>query len=115
MNPTAHASCSPKPTQDQPQHPVPLLFLGQLARQEGKVDAARRDLDTAASLPLPENWPPSHRKRFLILLHSERFQFAKQLKDETLARDALTAWFKSEPENKQLQDLFERVEAAEKP
>jgi tetratricopeptide (TPR) repeat protein len=99
---------------DQPRHPVPLLFLGQLARQDGKADTARRDLDTAASLPLPENWPQSHRKRFLILLHSERFELAKQLQDEALARDALTAWFKCEPENKQLQDILERVEAAEK-
>jgi hypothetical protein len=54
--------------------PVPLLFLGELARQDGKLADARRYLGTAASLPLPENWPASHRKRFHMLLDAERSQ-----------------------------------------
>jgi tetratricopeptide (TPR) repeat protein len=93
---------------DQPDHPVPLLFLGQLARKDGQTDAARRYLDMAASLPLPTNWPQSHRKRFLILLQTERFQLAQQLQDEKLARDAVAAWLKVDPENQRLQRLNEQ-------
>ena len=100
---------------EQPDHPVPALFLGQLARQEQQGDAAHRYLDAAASLPLPDNWPESHRKRFLILLHSERLQLAQQLQDEELARDALAKWIKCEPENEKLRELYKQLEQVTAP
>ena len=100
---------------EQPDHPVPLLFLGQLARKDGQTADARRYLDTAASLPLPENWPQSHRKRFLILLQTERFQLAQQLQDEDLARDALAAWVKAEPDNQRVRRLNDQLQAEKKP
>ena len=59
---------------EQPSHPVPALFLAQLARKDGQLADARRHLDAAAALPTPNNWPASHRQRFLILLQSERRQ-----------------------------------------
>lgn len=95
-----------------PNHPVPPLFLGQLARHEEQFDAARRRLDAAASLPLPDNWPQSHRKRFLVLLHSERLQLAQQLQDEALARDALAAWLEIEPENEMLRAMDAHLRSA---
>ncbi|HEY4233806.1 MAG TPA: tetratricopeptide repeat protein [Lacipirellulaceae bacterium] len=100
---------------EQPDHPVPLLFLGQLARTDGQTEAARRYLDTAASLPLPENWPQSHRKRFLILLQTERFQLAQQLQDEKLARDALAAWVKCDPDNERVRRLNDQLQSDAKP
>ncbi len=97
---------------ESPDHPVPALFLGQLARGERQWDACREHLNAAASRPLPENWPESHRKRFLVLLHSERFRLAQQLEDPALARDSLAEWMKCEPDNKQLQQAFERLKSA---
>jgi tetratricopeptide (TPR) repeat protein len=99
---------------EQPDHPVPLLFLGQLARKDQKPDEARKYLDQAASLPLPTNWPQSHRKRFMILVESERFQLAQQLQDEDLARDALAKWSKWEPENDRVQRLSQHLESETK-
>jgi tetratricopeptide (TPR) repeat protein len=98
-----------------PDHPVPPLFLGQFARRDGELEGARRHLTAAASLPLPDNWPASHRQRFLILVHSERLQLAQQLEDVELARDALAAWVKVEPDNEKLHDLLERLRADEAP
>jgi tetratricopeptide (TPR) repeat protein len=100
---------------EQPNHPVPLLFLGQLARKDQQNDVARRYLDEAAALPMPENWPQSHRKRFQILVQTERFQLAQQLQDEALARDALAAWIKCDPDNEKLKQLNERFQAEMKP
>ncbi len=100
---------------DQPNHPVPALFLGQLARNEQRTDTARHYLDAAASLPLPTNWPASHCQRFLTLLHSERFQLAQQLKDIDLARDALTQWIKCEPENEKLRQLLNQLQSSAMP
>lgn len=94
-----------------PDHPVPALFLGQLARTNGQSDDARRYLESAASLPHPDNWPASHRRRFLVLVHSERFQLAQQLQDLALARDALAEWLKAEPDNEKLRDLLDRFPA----
>jgi Flp pilus assembly protein TadD len=94
---------------EQPNHPVPLLFLGQLAHQEANLADARRYLDTAASRATPGNWPASHRKRFLILLHSERLKLAEQLDDEALARDACAQWLKYEPENEKLRRMVEQL------
>jgi tetratricopeptide (TPR) repeat protein/mono/diheme cytochrome c family protein len=99
---------------DQPDHPVPLLFLGQLARKDGQMDVARRDLDEAAALPTPANWPASHRKRFQILVQTERFQLAQQLQDEELARDAVAKWVKVDPENERLQRLDKQLKSGEK-
>jgi tetratricopeptide (TPR) repeat protein len=90
-----------------PNHPVPPLFLGQIARAGGQPADARRHLEAAASLPLPANWPASHRKRSMILLHSERLRLAEQLQDEVLARDAFEQWLKWEPENDQLRRMYE--------
>jgi tetratricopeptide (TPR) repeat protein len=100
---------------DEPQHPVPLLFLGQLARQSQDLDAARKHLADAVAKPLPENWPQSHRKRFLILLHSERLKLAEQLQDEALARDAIAKWLQLEPGNKMLQQLREQLDTSVQP
>jgi tetratricopeptide (TPR) repeat protein len=96
---------------EQPTHPVPLLFLGQLARKDGDAASARRHLDEAASLPLPENWPSSHRKRFVVLLQTERFQLAQQIQDEGLARDALAAWIKVDPDNERLRRINEQLQS----
>jgi tetratricopeptide (TPR) repeat protein len=94
---------------ESPEHPVPALYLGQLARQGDRHDAARKYLATAGSLTTPENWPESHKQRFLVLLHSERLRLAQQLRDVELARDALSAWLEVEPENRQLQKMFEEL------
>ena len=71
---------------ESPQHPMPLLMLGQLARRRQQTRPALEYLAMASMLPIPENWPPSHRQRFLILLHSERFQLAQQMNDIALAQ-----------------------------
>jgi hypothetical protein len=72
---------------------------------------ARRYLDEAASLPLPENWPLSHRKRFVVLLQTERFQLAQQIHDEGFARDALAAWIKVEPDNERLRRINQQLQS----
>ncbi|MGD9635139.1 MAG: tetratricopeptide repeat protein [Pirellulales bacterium] len=97
---------------EQPDHPVPQLFQAQLDRQEGEFESARRRLDKATQKPLPENWPASHRKRFLVLLQAERLKLAEQLQDEALARDAIDQWLKVEPENEQLRRLREQLDTA---
>jgi hypothetical protein len=61
---------------DEPNHPVPPLFLGQLALQAGELETARRHLEAAAAKPLPQNWPASHRQRFLALMETARQQLA---------------------------------------
>ena len=91
---------------DAPEHPVPELFLGQAAVREKRFDDARRYLTAAASRQLPLNWPESHKKRFLVLLNTERFKLAQQLNDEALARTAVDEWIKYDPENKQLQRIY---------
>lgn len=96
---------------EQPNHPVPALFLGQIARSEQRFDDARLYLDSATSLAAPTNWPASHRKRFLILLHSERLKLAEQIQDEALARDALEKWIECEPENESVRRLHEQFES----
>jgi tetratricopeptide (TPR) repeat protein len=92
-----------------PDHPIPPLLLGQLARRENRPDAARQFFTEAASRPLPDNWPESHRQRFLVLLHSERLQLAETLQDLDLARDALSHWIEVDPTNAQLQRMFEQL------
>jgi hypothetical protein len=99
---------------EMPEHPVPALFLGQFARRNARPTDARRSLDAAALLPLPDNWPASHRKRFLVLLHSERLQLAEQLQDEALARNAFEEWLKAEPENDRLRAAYERLRSSGK-
>lgn len=91
---------------ESPEHPVPELFLGQLALREKRFDEARKYLMSAASRPIPTNWPASHKKRFLMLLNTERFKLAQQLNDETLARTAVDEWIKYDPDNKQLQEIY---------
>ncbi len=86
-------------------------MLGQLARRDGQLEEARRLLASAASKAIPENWPDSHRQRFLVLLQSERFQLAQQLQDLDLARDALSQWIKCDPENRQLQVMYDKLQA----
>ena len=85
---------------------MPELFLGQAAVREKRLDDARRYLTAAASRPIPLNWPESHKKRFLVLLHTERFKLAQQLNDEALARTAVDEWIKYDPENQQLQEIY---------
>ena len=91
--------------QEAPEHPVPELFLGQLAMNGDQLDVAREHLGRAAILPTPTNWPRSHRHRFLVLLHAERFHLAERLKDIGLAREAVAAWLLEEPGNGKLLEL----------
>jgi tetratricopeptide (TPR) repeat protein len=95
-----------------PAYPMTALLLGQLARRDNRLDEARRDFTEAAADPIPENWPDSHRQRFLVLLHSERFQLAQQLHDTDLARDALAQWLKCDPENREAKRLIGELGAA---
>jgi tetratricopeptide (TPR) repeat protein len=87
---------------ENPEHPVPALMLGQLARQRRQWPDARNLLESSAAKVPPANWPASHRKRFLVLLHSERLQLAQQLQDRELARDALHQWQLADPDNAQV-------------
>jgi tetratricopeptide (TPR) repeat protein len=96
-----------------PDHPMAALILGQLAaRQPGRWIEARDHFATARATAIPDNWPESHRRRFLILLHSQRAQIAQQLQDLELARDALTQWIACEPENKQLRTMLDSLPPA---
>jgi Tfp pilus assembly protein PilF len=94
---------------ESPNYPVPPLMLGQLASRQQQTNAARAYFAAAESLPLPDNWPASHKKRFLVLLHSERFHLAQQLQDVELARDALSQWLKCDPENRQLRTMYNEL------
>jgi tetratricopeptide (TPR) repeat protein/mono/diheme cytochrome c family protein len=91
---------------DLPTHPVPELFLAQYAVRDKQWDDARKLLVAAASRPIPLNWPESHKKRFLVLLHTERFKLAQQLQDEELAKSAVSDWIKYDPDNRQLQEIY---------
>ena len=95
-----------------PEHPVPELFLGQFAVREKKFDDARKYLAGSASRPIPTNWPESHKKRFMVLLHTERFKLAQQLQDEALAKSAVTEWIKYDPDNRQLQEIYKSLSSA---
>jgi tetratricopeptide (TPR) repeat protein len=92
-----------------PDHPVPALFLGQFAIQGQQWEEARVHLAAAAARPIPDNWPASHKNRFLVLLHSERFKLAQQLQDDELAHRALEDWMKQEPNNPELQRIDESL------
>ena len=94
---------------ESPGHPMPPLVLGQLARRQQQGQAAREYLTAAAALPMPDNWPASHRHRFLVLLQSERFQLAQQLHDVDLARDALYEWMRCEPANAQVRKMYDQL------
>ncbi|HEX3726348.1 MAG TPA: tetratricopeptide repeat protein [Pirellulales bacterium] len=96
---------------ESPNHPAPALILGQLARSEGQAQAARQYFAAAASQSLPENWPESHTRSFLILLHSERLKLAEQLQDLDLARESLSQWLKIDPENPQLRQFEAQLRA----
>jgi tetratricopeptide (TPR) repeat protein len=96
---------------DLPRHPVPALYLGQLALRNGEWPQAREQLAAAAALPMPDNWPQSHQKRFQVLLHSERLQLAKRLSDADLALDALSQWLKAEPHNSRAQKMYDELSA----
>jgi hypothetical protein len=74
---------------------------------------ARKFLDGAASRAIPDNWPASHKKRFLVLLHSERLKLAQQLQDEKLAKNAAGEWLKVEPENRSVRDTYDRLVAGD--
>jgi tetratricopeptide (TPR) repeat protein len=74
---------------EEPFHPVAAQMLGQLACARHDWPTARTFLDEAAVLPLPANWPASHQRRFLHLLHTQRHQLGQQLHDADLIRDAL--------------------------
>jgi tetratricopeptide (TPR) repeat protein len=96
---------------ESPDYPMIPLVMGQLARTRDP-QAARGYLATAAALPIPENWPDSYRKRFGVLLHSERLHLAEQLQDLTLAREALAEWTKLEPANVKLREMKAQLDAA---
>lgn len=100
---------------EEPNYPVTPLMLGQLAVQQQQWDDAREFFTAAMALPLPDNWPESHRKRFLVLLHSSRFRLAQQLQDIDLARDALAQWVKCEPENAELRAKYDELRASASP
>jgi tetratricopeptide (TPR) repeat protein len=94
-----------------PDYPVPPLMLGQLAARAEQWKTAREDFDVAASLPIPDNWPASHKQRFGVLLHSERYRLAQRLEDIELARDAMGQWLKFDPQNVQLRKAYESLPA----
>jgi tetratricopeptide (TPR) repeat protein len=96
---------------ESPDHPVPALILGQLARSEGQGETARQYLAAAASKAIPASWPESHRQRFLVLLHSERLHLAEQLQDAELARDSILQWLEVDPENRQLRKMYDELGA----
>ncbi len=96
-----------------PDHPVPELFLGQFAMQDQKWNDARKHLDAAATRTIPDNWPSSHKRRFLVLLHSERLKLAQQLQDAKLAENAASEWFKIEPSNSRVREVYEGVQRSE--
>ncbi len=96
---------------EEAQHPMAPLMLGQLARRRNDTAAARERFAEAAARPIPENWPESHRQRFLVSLHSERLQLAEQLQDLGMAKDALVQWMKVEPENQRLRAMYEQLSA----
>ncbi len=96
----------------EPNYPVTPLMLGQMAARQQQWDIAREDYAAATALPIPESWPESHRKRFLILLNTERFRLAQQLQDLDLARDALAQWVQAEPENTKLRAKYEELKAS---
>lgn len=98
---------------EEPSYPVTPLLLGQLAARQQQWPAAREQFAAAAALPIPDNWPESHRRRFLVLLHSERFRLAQQLQDLPLAKDSLAKWIEAEPENQKLRQMYEAVRAEE--
>jgi tetratricopeptide (TPR) repeat protein len=98
---------------EQPDHPVPELFLGQFAMQAEAWGDARKHLDGAASRNIPDNWPASHRKRFLVLLHSERLKLAQHLQDVKLAKSAAADWLKVEPENTRVRETYDRLVSGE--
>jgi cytochrome c-type biogenesis protein CcmH/NrfG len=99
---------------DEPQHPIPELFLGQFALREKRLEDARHFLTAAATRPIPANWPESHKKRFLVLISAERFKLAQELRDESLARGAVEDWIKYDPDNRQLQEIYKSLHPSEK-
>jgi Tfp pilus assembly protein PilF len=100
---------------EEPNYPVTPLMLGQFASRNQQWDDARKYFESASSLPIPENWPQSHKKRFLVLLNTERFRLAQQLEDIVLARDALAQLVKWEPENASLRAKYEELRANASP
>jgi tetratricopeptide (TPR) repeat protein len=100
---------------EEPNYPVTPLMLAQLVMQQQQWNAAREYFASAMVLPIPENWPESHKKRFLVLLHSSRFRLAQQLQDIDLARDALAQWVKYEPENAKLRAKYEELRTSTPP
>jgi tetratricopeptide (TPR) repeat protein len=90
-----------------PDHPVPELFLGQFSMQTEEWGNARKYFDGAASRAIPENWPASHKKRFLVLLHSERLKLAQQLQDKKMAKNAVFEWLQVDPQNRRLQETYD--------
>jgi Tfp pilus assembly protein PilF/mono/diheme cytochrome c family protein len=97
---------------ESPDHPVPELFLAQFAAQDKKWFDVRQYLAGAASRKIPSNWPESHKKRFMVLLETERFKLAQQLQDESLARSAVTEWIKYDPDNQQLQQIYKSLQTS---
>jgi Tfp pilus assembly protein PilF len=91
---------------EEPTHPVPELFLGQFAAREQRWNDARQFLEASASKRIPANWPESHKKRFMILLETERFKLAQHFQDEQLARSAVSEWIKYDPDNAQLKQIY---------
>jgi tetratricopeptide (TPR) repeat protein len=94
---------------ESPEHPVPALMLGQYAIRANDPAAARDQLAAAGRLPIPDNWPESHRQRFGVLLQSERFHLAQQTGDEALARESLSQWLKLDPENPKLRQMGQQL------
>jgi tetratricopeptide (TPR) repeat protein len=93
-------------------HPAPPLFLGQLAMQEKRTEEARKFFAQAAAQPIPGNWPDSHRRRFLALLHTGRLQLAEQLRDAALAREALAELLKLDPDDRRLKARQDQLRTA---
>lgn len=99
--------------EESPNYPIPALMLGQIARRRELNQTAREYFSSAESLPIPENWPESHKQRFLVQLCSEKLQLAQQLQDAEMARKAVASWIKLEPENPQLQKLYKDLGASQ--
>jgi tetratricopeptide (TPR) repeat protein len=62
-----------------PDYPMPALLLAQLAIRQQRLDEAKKELAAAASIPIPDTWPESHRRRFLTTLQAAQSRLAGQL------------------------------------
>lgn len=92
--------------QRDPLDPVPHCFMGQIARRNGHWDEAENHFQRALELPIPDTWPDTHTRQFLVLVYTEQLQLAQETEDKDLLTSVAKAWLKLDPENEQLQQLL---------